>query len=514
MWALFWLDHLHFAVSLLSAVALFAVSWLYVDAWHTGRSVSRLASVIGFSLAGMSYLFEGPLLSEVAGRTGMAEAALAVAAVRAFGFAFLAVGAWSEPLMQRPKLNAGMVGAGWAIGPMALSPIAAALAALGVMRRGTLGLEAHMRPLAVGLFLFAASELLRLYATITGTSLPDVTAAISTGGTVWWIRLVLLALAALVTLKWVTYYLFRQVFVQMFLAFQWTAISSFFLITVVFTALLLKTVTAQTADHLRISAGVLSAVLSARRDALSSDLTALAKEPAVIAMPGDGHSLTATSYLSAHLSAQGLSILRVTDKLGNIVAAGESERSVTVPDQTRMASVAIAGQPVADTVRSQVGNGQVILTAAVPVTQNGKNIGAVIGGLGVDEAFLHGIRAASGLDAWIVVDNKIAAGGTEGIRDGLAVADTAMIESAMRQKQPAVGEFLLADTRYYGAAIPLLNADGTAVAVIVTAKPLSEQLKIGNDAVAATFFATILLSLVMTLPVWAVSTAISRQFSV
>lgn len=294
----------------------------------SGRSASRLSSVAGFPWRGVSYSFEGPLLSQVAGRTGMAEAAMAVAAVRAFGFVRTAVGAWSEPLMERPKLEAGMAGGGLTIGPMALSPIAAALAALGIMRRGTLGLEAHMRPLAISLFLFAASELLRLYATVTGTSLAAVTAAIATGGTVWWLRTVLLAAAAIVTLKWVTYYLFRQVFVQLFLAFQWTAISCFPHHGRVHRAASAGTVTAQTAEQMKIAAGVLSAVISARRDGLTAGYSRFQGS----AGDRDGRRRPFADrhvYLASHLTAQGLSVLGLPIRWG--ISLPRANRSAASP---------------------------------------------------------------------------------------------------------------------------------------------------------------------------------------
>ena len=56
MWYLFYLENIHFSLNVFAALVLFAVGWLYLDAWQLKKSSMLGSRVIGFFLLAISYL--------------------------------------------------------------------------------------------------------------------------------------------------------------------------------------------------------------------------------------------------------------------------------------------------------------------------------------------------------------------------------------------------------------------------------------------------------------------------
>jgi hypothetical protein len=173
MWIDFFLQNSHFVLSLFAALVFFAVFWLHFDAWLAGKDLKEAVKFTGFLFLSASFLIhsthiESSLLSQTLGDSSLGIDLGNLS--RLVGYLLIIVGQIIDPLQQRPdtsvvsKPNASV---GLFL-PSKLSflafsfPILALSVGLFYLRRATVGLERHLKPVAISFFLLALSEILSL----------------------------------------------------------------------------------------------------------------------------------------------------------------------------------------------------------------------------------------------------------------------------------------------------------------------------------------------------------------
>jgi hypothetical protein len=168
MWIQFLLEHIHFAAHLFAALVFFAVFWLYADAWQVRRESKELPKLIGLLLLSLSFVVESVVvettLVPVVSFSGISLAMIS-SFVRVVGYIVLCYALWADPLQDEPnqvkKSHALLPMSGFfASFSLVFQPILSSVISLLLLRRATVGLEDHLKPLAFAFGLLSISEVL------------------------------------------------------------------------------------------------------------------------------------------------------------------------------------------------------------------------------------------------------------------------------------------------------------------------------------------------------------------
>src|SRR6185436_14219895 len=162
----FFLQNLHFALSLFAALVFFAASWLYFDAWTIKKDKKDSLKILGFFYLCLSFVISSTHIEQTILKNAVIDQNLVLAAsfiLRVLGYATLLFGLYIDPLQKRPgeeksskkvELHS-LAGFGVASLLSVISPVLAAGCGMMFLRRATHGLERHLLPVALSFFLFA-----------------------------------------------------------------------------------------------------------------------------------------------------------------------------------------------------------------------------------------------------------------------------------------------------------------------------------------------------------------------
>ncbi|HSX01582.1 MAG TPA: hypothetical protein VLF67_05055, partial [Candidatus Saccharimonas sp.] len=346
---------LHFAVSLLAALACAAISWLYLDAWLSeGHPPKELWKWTGFAIIALGFAASATEVEpSFLPHSLLAYAGLAGTILRCLGYAGLVVGLTLdrlEPIPAVPGLQLGDAPesdapaapkapalAAWGAG--ALHFTAAALAGAAsyyYWHRATVGLERHLKPVAWATAWIALFELLDAASLFT-----------SPFGLVWVSKLLVLAIGTLVLSAWVWRYLTKRLQTQLFMVLSAASFAIFTATIISFTFLLMSRVQATAFDSLGTTAKVLDYAVAGQLSSVTADAAGAAQDPAVVAATASADSSRLGTYLKDYLRTQGRSSLIITDDAGKILWRAENPADHTSLADNTLFDRAAVGQTAA-----------------------------------------------------------------------------------------------------------------------------------------------------------------------
>jgi hypothetical protein len=154
----FFLQNLHFALSLFAALVFFAAAWLYFDAWTVKKDKKDSLKILGLFYLCLSFVISATHIESTILKNSVVDqnlVAIISFALRVLGYSTLAIGLYIDPLQKRPgeednKKVEMPVLAGFGIGSVlsVITPVLAAVCGLLFLKRATYGLERHLRPVA------------------------------------------------------------------------------------------------------------------------------------------------------------------------------------------------------------------------------------------------------------------------------------------------------------------------------------------------------------------------------
>ena len=425
-------QNIHFAINLFAALVFFAVFWLYFDAWLNKKSSRELYKWTGALLISLSFLIHATQIEQsVLGSSifGNSTETLAVI-LRFLGYVGFIVGQILDPLQAVPKVK-GITGDDFADKPADKSksataalatskafglvfalPIAALAIAILYLRRATIGLERHLRPVAIAFILIAASELVALTGLLRGTHNPELYNLVKAFGPTWILELVLLLAGVIVLGRWVWNYLIKRFLSQLFMIFILVTLTVFLLTTISFTFLLTRSVQSNSLDNLETASNVLGYALKSKSAETRANAEAIAQIPLVsLAVQAKDHS-TLNNLTSSFLADKKESSLIITSASAQVLARAEDpDRWNDSVSNDTLVRKALVGQSSSTIVSSQGVLAPVIsIKSTVPVRDNtNKIVGTVTAAVIIDNGLVDGIKNATGLDSAIYSGNVLSA---------------------------------------------------------------------------------------------------------
>jgi Single cache domain 3 len=528
MWYQFVLENVHFTINIFSALVFFGIFWLYFDAWRVRKSGYLTFRIIGLLGLTLSFLvsaaqLEATILPRSIMGAGLGTALFEI--TRLAGYVFLFVSVLLDPLEPMPKelprLKAkAIIGVGTLALPLSmLHPILASAIAFLYLRRATIGLENHIKPVSLAFFLLAVSELLSMATLFQTSAIISVYQLVAPFGVIWYIEHIILLFSIAFIGKWVFGYLLKQFETQLFMIFTTTILIIFLVTTVSFTGLLVKNVQDESLRQLETDVKVLSFSLESKKNELTSDAQLLAQNPVIVTSTKDQAKQPLTAQVEDFLLTKKQSTVVVVGEGGQVLARGEDrDRVGDSLSNDPLVKRALLGEVASSVVTSDgVTAPAISLRASVPVKDDtGVVIGAVLVGSAVDSAYVDGLKKTTGLDSSIYGDNAVSAttfmapdGKTRltGMKEEHSVIKTTVLGNG----EPYTGSVTILSNSYFASFLPLKDVDNVPVGMLFVGRPQVHVLAAAGKSIELTFLVTAALLVLSVFPSYAVSKFLSNQ---
>lgn len=522
MWYQFFLENLHFAVNLAGALMFFAVFWLYFDAWLGRKTRKEFARWFGFLLLSISFLVsalyvESTIVSEPLFPQTTHLFVLSI--IRITGYLTVIVSLLTDPLMDKPKsfTTSGIVGVPVAILSFA-HPILASLCGILYLKRATVGLENHLKPVGFTFFILSLSEILGLGYMLQGSANTTVYNFVAPFGILWLAQQVVVLVAVFVLRKWVFGYLLKRFQSQLFIIFTSSIVIIFLITTVAFSALLLKNMENESLAHLKTDVNILQYSVDSKKAETLSDAQVIAVNPDVQKAIVDGDKKILKDQASLILLSKKQSTLLILSQTGVVLARGEDpERIGDSLSDDPVVKKALGGDSVSSVLtKDGVVAPTVTIRSAVPIMIGGERSGVVIVGSDIDNAFVDGVKKATKLDVSIYADNIRSATtylAADGISRSIGIKEESSIikKSVLSQGKEHAGEVSILNTPYLAAFAPLKDVNNVTVGMLFVGRPQVELLQAAGKSIEFTFLLAVILLIFSIVPAFFVSRYMARQ---
>lgn len=551
IWLQFFQQNLHFAVFTFTALVFFAVAWLYFDAWLNGKAKKEFLKWLGFGIAGTSFLVQALIIEQSTLENVLLGdgASTTVHVMRLIGFGMILAAQVIDPLQPVPKLrglqqdepapisnsgdqtypsneskdnetkNASAWYAPVGIGAQALLPIAAFAIAVLYFRRATTGLERHLKKVAYAFAAYTLAEMLQLVSFLRDTDNPLLYDVVRLYGPLWSLQHLVLLIGSLYLGHWVWSYLTKRFFSQLLMIFVLTIGAVFLIISIGFTALLVKDIRGNAIKNLEVSTQVLNYAFNAKQSEASAAAeqvaTSQAISEAVIAKDHQKLVELTKNYLTDKKQSE----LIITDQAGQVLLrASDTERWGDSISSDPLIKRALLGQGKSGVVVDEGVNvpSLQVRSAAIVKSANGVTIGTVVTGLNLDSAFISGIKQSTGLDSALYAGTTLAAT-TRVDKDGKArsvgtkLSNDAISEQVLKNGKTYSGSVSVANQEFIASFVPVKDPDNVPVAILSVDRSESSVLETAGKSIELTFILTSVLLVLSVVPVYMITRNLVKQ---
>ncbi|MBU0572683.1 cache domain-containing protein [Patescibacteria group bacterium] len=534
--AQFLLVNTHFVLSLLAALVTFAVAWLYFDAWLNKKDFNEGYKFLGFLLLTVSFVIQATLIEQSLLEHSILESDVINtlrAAFRISGYLILIIGQIVVPLQPLPEYRkkktkkiSSAVSVLPFLGVTAIQltsfsfPILAILTAFLYLRRATVGLENHLKAISLSFFILAFSELAGLAYLFRNTDNITVANIVAPFGPLWILERILLAASIFILGRWVWSYLLKRFETQLFMIFTTSVLTIFLLTTIFFTFASLSNLRRDILTSLKTDVGVLSYTIESKKAETLSDAQVIAQNTEIVSAVSESDRKKLSDLaVPILLAKKQASLVVVSDTGAVLMRAEEPERAGGSLSDNPLIKRALADKEVTSVVTKEGVIAPIVaVRAAVPVKSGEEVIGVVMVGSDIDNAFVDGVKEATGLDASVYADNIrsattfVAPDGKSrwiGIKEETEeVKKTVLVDGEIY-----TGSVKLLNVPYFAAYAPLKNIDNNPVGMLFVGRPEVSILQTASRSIELTFITTAILLIISILPAYFVSKYIVGQIS-
>lgn len=534
MWHQFFLENVHFALSLFAALIFFAIGWLYFDAWTGKKTIKDGLKIAGLFVLVISFLLDGVSIESTILSSSFLDAkivSLFLFITRGAGYGLLFAGLISDPLQPTPKAQSGRqtVSAGipFATAQIKLSafipvikPILGSAVGFLYLRRATVGLENHLKPVALAFYILSLYELVSLSSLLQNTGNVDLYKLVAPFGPVWIAKHIILFVALLLLGRWVYYYLLKRVQTQLFMIFTTSILLIFLITTVTFTGLLLRNLEQETLRQLETDVRVLQFAVESKMGETLSDAEVLANSPQVKDALTKQSKKDLAEIAESTLLAKKQNVLVIVNEKGQVMARGEDKEQIgdSLSDDPLIKRSLFGEKSSSVVSKDGVLAPEVSIRSATPIRQDNEIVGAVMTGTVIDNAFVDGVKKTTGLDASVYGDTirsatTFVASDGKSRWTGIKEENTVIKQKVLREGKVYRGSVVLLNVPYFAAYSPLKDVDSNPVGMLFVGRESIKVLQAAGKSIELTFLMTVILLVVSVLPSYLIARYISYQLS-
>ena len=520
----FVLQNAHFALSLLAAFVFFAMFWLYLDAWLAKKGFKEGCKWFGALLLSFSFVVHAIALEQTAFVKPILPHEinlLLVSVLRVFGYLSLMLGIVMDRLEPRPSLNGLLIfpkGLSFASAGMLFYPILSSMVGFLYLRRATVGLENHIKPVAAAFFILSLSELTSLAQLFRATDNILILQLVAPFEKLWLLEHAFLLGAIAILGRWVFGYLLKRIQTQLVMILSTSTLLIFLITTVSFTFLLLRDFERTTLSHLETDVSVLSYAIESKKESSLSDAEVVVQNNTVKSAIVDNDRKTLREIASSTLLAKKQSILTIVSDRGEVLMRGEDPEKIgdSLTDDPLVKN-ALLGKVVTSVVtRDRALAPELSVRSAAPIRSENKIIGVAIVGSVVDNAFLDGIKAATKLESSVYAGNIRSAttiispdGKSRWV--GIKEETEAVKRKVLDEAKIYTGGVNILNTPYFAAYAPLLNVDNNPVGMLFVGKEQTSVLQAASRSIELTFIVAVTLIVFSMIPAFLIAKYITYQ---
>lgn len=519
----FILINTHFTVNLFAALVCFAVAWLYFDAWLGRKDLRESTKSLGFFLISLSFVLNAASVdsTNAVSTTFFSGQNLAIITylLRLSGYITLIIGQVIDPLQPLPDYRyASAFAMPISAYPSYALPLFATVTGFLYLRRATTGLEHHLKPIGYSFYSLGIVEVISLSAHFRGTSNVDLENLVKSFSAIWVVERILLIFAMFLLGRWVWGYLVKRLETQLFMIFTTSTLVIFLITAVFFTTLTIINLRQDILSNLETNVAVLDFSIDSKKAEVLSDAQVVAQNSDIIDALSDRDTKRLNETAQRTLLAKNQAFLTIITNTGEVITRADD------PDKVggslsgdpmiikALSGIEVTGVTTTDGVIAPV----VSVRAAVPIKKDGDVIGAVLSGNVIDNAFVDGLKNATGLDASVYADN-IRAATTFISPDGKSryigikeetedINQTVLIDS-----ESYSGNVTILNVPYLSAFAPLTDSDDKPVGMLFVGKPQSDTITSAAKIIEQTFLVTVVLLATSIVPAYFISNYIIDQ---
>lgn len=527
-------QNLHFAINLFTALVFFAMFWLYLDAWSVRKAAKELYKWTGCLLLSFGFLISGSVIDGLADQHVLGDKAIMLILIlQLAGYAALIYGQLIDPLQEvphttgiQPKSSAKQSKKAPLLFSTAgaiqfLIPIGAAFTAYLYWRRATVGLERHLKPVAIGFGLTALSHLVSVAGIAQSSTNPVIYRLVAPYGWLWWLAHTLLLAGALVLAGWVWRYLVKRIFSQLFMIFTSMAVAIFLVTAIGFSFLLGNSVQTDTLNSLEKANNSLTYAIDSKKLETLAHSEVIANNPDVARAVSNKDHDELVKLTSGYLESKKLSSMLITTSAGQVLLRAEDPNrwgdSVSEDPLIQRAANGL-------TTSSAVGQQDVLVPliyfySSVPIKNtSGKVVGVVRSGLIADTAFVDGIKQATGVDASIYsgdirsATTLVAPDGKSRLI-GVKENNKQVSSQVIGQGEVFKGLTSLQNESYLAVYAPLKSHTEKTEGMLLISIPHASILETAGKSLQLTFLMATLMVLLSVLPIYFIAKHLTNQVS-
>lgn len=530
----FTLQYAHFAISLFAGLVLFSIAWLYFDAWLVRKALKQVPKFLGYLLVSLSFVVNAAFMEQSIQSTSvLGEGTILFLSTffRFTGYILIIVGLFYDHIEAKPQYEVPQELAMKSVAVPFFSTVSNIffitfpLLSLGIaglyLRRATIGLERHLKPVAYGFIVLFFSELFHLAFLFRSSNNFFTSSLVAPFGPLWIIEHILLLAAIIMLGKWVFRYLLKRLQTQLFIIFISFSLLIFLVVTLVFSWLLFSNLNNEMKENLKTSVNVLNYSIESKKSEALSDAQLVSQNPQVLsALKGKNRKLL-ESLTNEIISSKNQTFLLIVDVTGEILARPDNQERVgeSISDD-KLFQLAKIGHEVSSIIAEEgVISKQVGIRAASPIKEGGKVIGVVITGTTIDNAFVDGIKSATGLDSSVYAGVEMAAttliapdGKSRYI--GTSQQEGELLNSVFTKEDTYLGELNILSTPYLVAVAPIKGVDGNSIGMLLIGREKVNVLQTISRSIELTFLVSVLLLCQSIFPIYLISRYITKQFEI
>lgn len=527
MWQQFFLENIHFAIDLFLAVTFFAIAWLHIDAWIERKNPRDMIRILGFLSLSLSFVFQaGYLESSLFTGSGLELSGTPLFVIfRLTGYLLIILSLVIDPLPKKPDLKPQPSSQAphplVAAFPFSVSssltlllPLLSFFIALLYLRKATFGLERHLFKVSVGffaLFLAEACLFLKTFQSTTNASLFNLTLPF---GPIWYLQNTIYFISFIILSIWVGFYLVKRMQSQLFFSFIVSILVIFLIVTIGFSAILLKNFEAETLSRLNSDVKILQFSLESKKSEQQSTVISLSQDGNIIkAVLAKDKSLLDQST-GNFLSNKKITSILVTDNSAVVLSRADDQERVG----DSLSSHALIKQALEKKVNSNYVSKdgiiapEISIQSASPILNGEEVIGVVLIEELLDNAFLDGLKTQTSLESGIFAKNRLSVT-TLTLDDKTRPLGLNSNNLSLASQDNFLGPLTINSTPYFVSVIPLKDIKSETVAQLFVAISQSSVINTAARAIQLTYQVSILLICLSLIPSYFISRHLSKQIS-
>lgn len=525
----FILENLHFAINVFVALVLFAVAWLYLDAWVEKKSRKDLFKILGFCLLSFSFLIHATLIEQTTLTNSIFIGSYTeiIANLAKFcGYLLLAVSLLIDPIQRQPNYDKQASVVGFfsfqtlpALILLIIFPVFSLIIFLLYARKSVIGLEKHLKPLTAGFFFIFLYDLFSISKIFENTNAIPLYKIVEPFGPVWLLSHLFLFIGTVIIARWVFGYLLKRLQTQLFMIINILVLAIFLITTVSFTGLLLNNLQNDALLHLETDVNVVGYAISSKQAQTLSDAQVVSQSPDIQRAIKAKDTSTLKTLSTDILLVKKQSFLIIISSSSAVIMRGEDNEKIGDSLSNDPLFIrAIKGEKVSSVVSKEGAIAAIVsIRSAVPIVSNKEIIGVVIVGTDIDNAFVDGLKSSTHLDVSVYAGNTLAA--TTFIAPdrksrfiGVKEEDKNVNKKVLIEGKNYSTEINILNVPYFAAYAPLKDIDKNPVGMLFVGQEEVSVIQAASKSVEYTFLIAAIFILLSIFPSFIISRYIANQF--